>query len=122
MLVGMEQMLIYVAGPYTPREQDLHGAAWEANRNVNRAMQMGWKVMEKGQTTVMPHLIHFFQIFAPKPMSYDWFMAWEEQQLKRCDALFRFERSPGADKEYEIARAAGLLLFDSLEEVPTCRT
>lgn len=117
-----KQLVIYVAGPYTPRHQDLHNAAWEANRNVHRAMEIAWEVFKKGHIPVLPHLCHFFQIFTPEPMSYDWFMRWEKALLTRCDAILRFARSPGADQEYDNADEAGLILFNDIKEIPECHT
>lgn len=101
-------MWIYVSGPYTGGNR---GA------NVSRAIRAGLRLREMGHVPIIPHLFHLAHLIDPQP--YDFWMSWDLELLRRCDAILRFSgESPGADKEVEAAERAGLKVYYSIDEVP----
>ena len=108
-------MRVYVAGPYS--------GPTEADRllNVQRACEVGYELLLRGHNPFIPHLTHFFEEWAAEHrqgLSYEEYMRWDESWLTVCDALYYIGSSPGADIELEVARSYGLLVFESMEDVP----
>lgn len=92
--------LIYVAGPITG---DPFGCvrksmyAWEALRAADC-------VPFCPQWSVLPEMV--------EPQSYDKWLDYDFDVIRRCDALLRLEGvSPGADREVEFARSIGVPVF-----------
>lgn len=92
---------IYVAGPYT------HGDVME---NIQRAIEMGDRLMVYGFIPFIPHLTGFWHLMFPHP--YDEWMSYDEEWLKSCDAVLRISgESNGADAEVLLARKLNIPVF-----------
>lgn len=115
---------IYIAGPYCPRNCDLHTAPVYAHRNVKKAIEIFWELVKKGHLPYIPHLTHFLQLEIPEDMtipSQEFWYKFDLEWLKCCDAIFMlegWENSKGAKLELEIAKKLGLQVFYKLEDVP----
>lgn len=95
--------MVYVAGPYS---------GGDTSKNVSRAIDAGFELRGDGQfiIPVIPHLFHLAHLHAPQ--SYDYWMAWDNDLLLRCDAILRLPgESPGADVEVRVAREMGIPVF-----------
>ena len=111
----MKPLLIYVAGPYTGSDRQ------EIDRNVNRAIDIGIEIFNKGHFPYVPHLTDFVDKRAKelgKELSWEDFMAWDAPWLRICDALFLVGESRGANMELEEARRLGKTIFYSSSGVP----
>lgn len=104
-------MKIYVAGPYSRSEQFPDMAA-----NVRVAIGMGDRLLAMGHAPFIPHLTHFWHMLCPHP--YEAWLVYDREWLLVCDAILRMPGdSPGADREVEWAREAGLLVFNGIQEL-----
>jgi hypothetical protein len=114
------QLRIYVAGPYTPSNCDLHDAARVAQKNVNIAITIANAIFKKGHYAFIPHLSHYTHIHesnqckAPKEFWYEYDNTFLE---KWANALFYIAPSNGADMERELAKKLGYPIFYRLEEI-----
>ena len=105
---------VYISGPIqgdgtTPREVSSRTAIMAAG-----------KVLEAGFVPFIPHLNILWNMLDPKPesvwMKYD--LAW----IGRCDCLLRLPgASRGSDAEVAHARARGIPVFYSIEELIEAR-
>jgi len=120
-------MKIYVAGSYTPKNCDPHDAPVIAHRNVKKAIEVFWKLVEKGHYPYLPHLTHFVHLETPEkapPLSQDFWYKFDLEWLKCCDAIFMmpgWETSKGARLEHEAAKKLGLKIYYSIDEVPEAK-
>ena len=107
-------MLIYVSCPYSAKTQQ------EKEANVNRAIQAGIKIMQKGHTPIIPTLMHYLDIAAQKQgihFAYDVFMKACIEILDGCDAMLYMDSSNGCDIELEYAKKEAIDIFYNLEEI-----
>jgi hypothetical protein len=117
----MKQLRIYVAGPYTPSNCDLHDAARVANANVNKAITIANAIFKKGHYAFVPHLSHYTHIHesnhckAPKEFWYEYDNTFLE---KWANAFFYIGASNGANMERALAQKLGYPVFLSLDDVP----
>lgn len=118
-------LLVYVAGPYSPKmpkEWERTEAELEAPRfilkNVNTAIQIGLQVMDKGHVPLVPHLTYYMHMASPKPLPQQFWYNFDFMAMERCDAILRFAHSFGADKEYDRMQVLGKLCWDSIDQVP----
>ncbi len=119
--VEMEPLYIYVAGPYTPKTDDIHDAARLAHQNVQRAVRIGASLIEKGHYPHIPHFLHYMYIEMDHHLLPEFWYKYDMAWLKKCDALFYVGSSKGADVEKAWAEAHRLRVFTRLEDVPTSR-
>ena len=108
--------LVYIAGPITAYGASVHDAARIMQQNVNRAMEVAWEVTQLGFFCFIPHLAYYFHIRASEDLG-DLYYAWDNEILRRCDAVFKFAPSPGADSEEALAKSLGIPVAYSLEEL-----
>ena len=115
---------IYIAGPYSPKNCDLHTAPIIAHRNVKKAIEVFWQLVKKGHYPYIPHLSHFIHLETPEyitPPPQEFWYKFDLEWLKCCDAIFMlegWENSRGARFELETAKKLGLKVFFKLEDVP----
>ena len=112
----MKPLLIYVAGPYTANKRE------EIDGNVNRAIDVGIKIFNKGHFPYVPHLTDLVDKRAKEvglELSWADFMAWDAPWLKVCDALVFVGESKGANIELEEAKRLGKTIFFCSEEIPS---
>ena len=111
----MKPLLIYVAGPYSGSSRP------EIDENVNRAIDHGIEIFNRGHFPYVPHLTDLIDRRAKErgnEMSWSDFMAWDAPWLKVCDALLFIGESKGANIELEEAKQLGLTVFYSISEIP----
>lgn len=122
------QLLIYVAGPYTPHDMsNIDVAQRELEENVRIAVDAATDIIRKGHIPFIPHT--HTQGFALRTsleqndeLAEQLYYRWDDVILARCDAIYLVAHSPGADNEWDLAGELGLLQFRFMEEIPTCRT
>lgn len=105
-------MLIYVAGPYSAPIVE------ERENNVERAMDAGQDIIERGHWPVIPHLSHWFDLYTQQALTYAQYIAWGLALLRRCDALLFLGSSPGAERERSLALELGIPIFGRVGEIP----
>ena len=102
-------MKVYIAGPYTEPDPAV---------NTANAMRAWHEVADRGHYPFCPHLSHFLHIHRARP--YDEWLAHDLEWLGVCDALLRLPgESSGADEEVAYAVELGLLVVESVSELPT---
>ena len=103
--------LIYVAGP--SRGAD----AWEVERNIRKAEELGYRVAQLG---AYPQIPHTNTRFFTGTLSDEFRLLGTIEWLRRCDgAIFTpdWERSGGARVEHEDCVRRGMPIFYSIEEL-----
>jgi hypothetical protein len=111
-------MKIYVAGPYTPVDSDLHDAVRQANQNTIRAIDVGIELIKKGHYPFIPHLTHFIHMQSQDPLSKEFYRSYDMIWLAYCDALYFIGRSEGANRERKWAQQHKLRIFTAMSQVP----
>lgn len=98
---------IYIASPYTVGDTAI---------NVRVQMQAADNLMDHGYCPIVPLFSHFQHMHKPRPYQ-DW-LAIDFEKIKRCDALLRLPGdSSGADSEVELAKAIGIPVYFSFEDL-----
>lgn len=103
-------MKIYVAGPLTASTKK------EVEANVERAIDIGTKLIKMGHTPFVPHLAYMLEQ-RDLSLDYETMMAWDHEWMKMCDALYYIDSSPGTDRELKWMESHGRKIFYSLEEI-----
>lgn len=115
-----ERLRIYIAGPYCPQNCSLHDATRIAQKNVDKAIEVGNALMRKGHYVFIPHLSHYMHIHFSNISDYGKDF-WYELDLTFLDlwanALFLIDHSYGADLELTKARDLGYQIFTKIEEM-----
>lgn len=100
---------VYVAGPLSQGDREA---------NVQRAVQVGLKLLEMGYAVFIPHLSYFID-----QAGVDGTESWERWLQSDCswisvaDVVLRLPgASRGADREVAFAQERGILVLHSLEE------
>lgn len=109
-------MRIYVCGPLS----NLDPAIREAN--VQRAIDAAIELYRLGHAPYLPHLTHWVDLRQQElgvGLEYETWLATDLEWLRQCHALLYLGSSPGADREYVHAKERGLVIFESLADVPT---
>lgn len=107
-------MLIYIAGPYSAETEE------ERLANTIAAIDAGIKVFQKGHIPFIPHLSHWVDKRAKETginLTWEDYMKWDEEILKRCDALLFLKPSRGANIELENAKKMGKIIYHSIDEI-----
>lgn len=94
-------LLVFVSGPYSPLAgQDVKG-------NVNRAIEAGLQVLERGHNPFIPHLNYLVEyhldLHGQCPLPRERYLEWDLAILARCDVLLYIGESPGALGELQYA-------------------
>ena len=109
------QLLVYVAGPYSASTVE------GRERNVEAAVDAGVALFQRGHFPYIPHLTHYVDLRAKQTgIALEWedFISWDLPWLERCDALLYLGSSKGADLELRFAKGLGKKIFSSIEDVP----
>jgi len=106
------RLKIYIASPYSAATPE------EIQRNVDKAIDIGIEVWEKGHYPYIPHLTHYVNARPKCRMNWDDFIEWDRPWIDDCDALLYLGKSEGADKEKEYAELKKKIIFKSLKEIP----
>jgi hypothetical protein len=92
---------VYIAGPYTKGN---------IMNNINQAVWIGNQLLDMGFIPFIPHLTGFWDLIISH--DYETWMEYDLEWLKECDAVLRISgESIGADREVEIAKDMGMLIF-----------
>lgn len=92
---------VYIAGPYSSPDPVI---------NTRLAMEWWHTLWRRGFAPFCPHLSHLLHLHIPLP--YEQWLDYDNEWVVICRALFRFNgASSGADKEEQLAKAAGLPIF-----------
>jgi len=88
------KVYVYVAGPYSIGDK---------NENVKKAITAADELSKIGFVPFVPHLTHYWDAILPH--EYKFWMDYDSQWLKKCDALLRLPgESKGADLEVQICK------------------
>jgi hypothetical protein len=105
---------IYVAGPYS------HPDPAVREGNTHAAMSAGFHLLEQGHAPFIPHLSHYFDVWAQQQgvdVPYETYMAWDAAYLSVCDGVLVLGHSPGVEKELAQAERLGLPVLQSLTDL-----
>lgn len=92
---------VYIAGPYTKGD---------VAANVARAILAADTLISLDFVPYTPHLSHFMHMMHPR--SYDFWLDYDAEWLRMCDALFRLSgESEGSDKEVKLAQSMNMPVF-----------
>jgi len=98
---------VYIAGPYSHLDPVV---------NTRNAILAGEELSKRGHIPYIPHLNLMWHMVAPHEPSF-WY-AYDLEWLPCCDALLRLPgASTGADNEIEQAKALGMPVFYSIEDL-----
>ena len=109
----MKTAYVYIAGPLS---------VGSVAHNVGYACGVGWQLMKLGYIPFVPHLTHFWELFATdagfSPRSRDQWLSYDEHWLSKCDVLLRLPgKSPGADREALFAIDHYIPVVKSVQEL-----
>ncbi|MFT3852922.1 MAG: hypothetical protein QM733_09315 [Ilumatobacteraceae bacterium] len=115
-------MLILIAGPYA---SGTDGDPELMARNLKRLEQAAWPIFRAGHVPMigewvaLPVLASAGASGPTDPLAAEVMYPTAERLLQHCDAVLRLPgESRGADQDVAIARARGIPVFHSLEEIP----
>lgn len=116
----MTRLLVYIAGPYSPQEKgDFDSQARQVEENIRQAVHVADEVLLRGHVPFIPHThTQGFGLRTYLPQTSNLYYQWDKEVLRRCDAILRYRRSFGADREWEWAREMGLLQVEDVNELP----
>ncbi len=112
----MTRKLVYIAGPVSAYGANHHNAVRIQSQNVARAMRIAEDVLLDGFFPFIPHLTHFFHIQARTDYG-ELYYEWDNAFLLKCDILFKYAPSPGADAEEALAWEHGIPVVHSFDEL-----
>jgi len=79
--------LIYVAGPYSPlKDCSLHNASRTAQQNVDRAIDVGIRLLKLGYIPLIPHLSHYIHLRMDQDLGDAWYKI-DYKYLDVCPAI-----------------------------------
>jgi len=110
-----QRLRIYIAGPYTGKDEE---SLWA---NVVAAMDAGIEIYKRGHFPYVPHLTHFIDqrsLETGADLKWEDYLAWDKAWLSQCDAFLLLAPSPGAKLELGWAKDLGLRIFHSIDDVP----
>lgn len=100
-----EQLLVYVAGPYT------HG---EWGTNIRNAIEEAQILLEEGHVPFIPHTMTGLWSIQYQNDWLEFDFCW----LEECDAMVRIEGfSEGSDQEEEFAEENDIPVYDSAADL-----
>lgn len=106
MPVRTNRARVYVSGPYTS----------DPAANTVRAIHVGQVLLERGYAPMVPHLSHYWHEQLPNP--YDAWLELDVAWVLVADAVLRMPgESSGADEEVALARAHGIPVFETWQEL-----
>jgi len=117
----LKKIKIYVAGPYTPKSDDVHDAARIAHLNTRKAILAGIEVIKKGHLPFIPHLTHYLHLETQEPLTKEFYYNYSMEWLTLCDGLLYLGSSSGADLELKFAKDHGLSIYYSINDIPEYR-
>lgn len=96
---------VYLAGPYSG----------DTTGNVKAAIIVAEQVSRLGLHPFVPHLFHYWdQLY---PHEYEFWMKQDALWIPKCDALFMYEESPGAWRDFNIALDYHIPTFITLQHL-----
>lgn len=101
-----KRKMVYVASPYTLGNQTI---------NVNYQIDLFGDLYHFGFIPILPLLSHFINIQSPQ--TYETWLDYDFEIIKRCDALLACrmsERSDGRDREIVFAKEHSIPVFTSI--------
>ena len=99
--------VVYIASPYT---------VGDTAANVALQIEAAHRLMDMGLCPIAPLLSHFLHIHKQRPYQ-DWIRI-DDELVLRSDIVLRLGgESPGANREVQLARANGILVAYSWEQL-----
>jgi hypothetical protein len=108
---------VFVSGPISTLDHTLAAGAYDQIAgNLRHAIDTADMLLNAGYSPYLPHLTHYWNLIHHHP--WEQWLAVDEAFLRTCDAVFRIQKpSQGADRECALARALGIPVVHSLEEL-----
>ena len=110
-----DRPFVFVTGPYSaPTEEDVA-------RNIQRAVDVGRIVFERGYFPVVPHVLvrpYYNAADRRGPFAYEALMQYTLALVRKCEILLIYDHSPGADREWRLAEALGKPVYFDVDELP----
>ena len=100
-----ERPFVFVTGPYSAPTKE------EVNRNIQKAINIGHILFEKGYYPIVPHVL-VKEYYNPGDVTgifgYESLMQYTLSIVAKCDILLLIDHSPGADREWKFAESLGM--------------
>jgi hypothetical protein len=120
MIFVTEPYRFFVAGPYCPRNCGEHDYARIAQRNVDKAIEIGNALNDFGHFAFVPHLQHYMHIHHSCTRDRGmWYNEFDITFLEDwANAFFYIGPSPGSIEELTVAKRLMYPVFGRLIDVP----
>lgn len=113
---GDRPLVIFISGPYSAPTLE------EREANTRRAMDVFLAILAKGHYPICPHLSHYPHEYHKEQtrteIPYEVWIELDKQYLARCDAIYQYAPSPGAEGERRLANRCGKIVFRNMDEIP----
>lgn len=107
--------LVFISGPYSAPTYE------EVERNIQKAIEIGRIVFQKGYYPIVPHLL-VREYYNPEDseglFGYESLMKYTFAIIPKCDILLIYDHSPGADREWRFAESLGKKIYSDVEQLP----
>lgn len=105
---------VFVTGPYSAPTGE------EVERNIQRAIDIGRILFQKGYYPIVPHLL-VREYYNPEDsgiFGYESLMQYTLSIVPKCDILLIYDHSPGADREWKFAEKLGKTIYFDVNQLP----
>lgn len=114
---GVRRLLVFISGPYSDPDPE------QVARNVEFACAAAYLVLAAGHIPFIPHTMtggfdRWYTDSIGDDFGYENYISWDDQVLRRCDALLTIGESPGANRERDQAFKLGIPIYDNVLHLP----
>jgi hypothetical protein len=108
---------VFVTGPYSGKSKQ------EEQTNIQRAIDIGRVVFQKGYYPIVPHLLvkEYYDSCNSDIFGYESLMQYTLAIVPKCDILLLYGHSPGADREWKLAESLGKQIYFDVGKLPNLK-
>lgn len=112
---AQKRPFVFVAGPYTALTEE------EVKRNIQKAIDIGRILFEKGYYPIVPHLLireYYNTEDKHGIFGYESMMLYTQSLISKCDIFLIIDHSPGADREWKFAEGLDMNIYFDVNQLP----